>query len=347
MQSLINNISINRFFINLFFVLLLSTSHLIYSQSFSQAPEKPEKAVRVKSTLLPEVATVSENIVYKNNKKGNPIALDIYTPKNASIGKLPVLIYVHGGGWIEGNKVVNADNYLESTVLKLMAKQYAVISINYTLLNDTTHFPLPLEDTKDAIRWVRKNADKYNFDPHNIGIFGASAGAHLSLLAAYTPDNTFLGSPDLSSYSAKVNYVVDHYGPADLNHLFHTRLGVIPVSMIGMISKKIVSLQQNLVKGLSGYDIKKDQDKAIDYLKTISPVIYAETGVPTLIVQGNKDKIVPLSQSKKLYRKLKRAKIQTSLIVIDNGVHSFSTTDKDTLDKMTDQMVDFIVSQKK
>ncbi|PWN63606.1 alpha/beta hydrolase [Chryseobacterium phosphatilyticum] len=339
----INNISICRFFTNLLFVLFLTSFQFTFSQSFSQSPAKVQ---HVKSTLLPEIATISENIVYKTSKRGDSLSLDLYTPKNFS-GTLPVLIYVHGGGWIEGSKAVYADNYLETTIAKLIAKQYAVISINYTLLNDSTHFPLPLEDTKDAVRWVRKNAEKYNFDIHNIGLFGASAGAHLSLLAAYTPDNAFIGSPLLSSYSAKVNYVVDHYGPADLNKLFLTRLGTIPVAIVGMISKKIVSLQQGLVKGLSGYDLKKDQDRAIDYLKTISPVTYTKTGVPTLIVQGNKDKIVPLSQSKKLYRKLRKAKIESSLITIDNGVHSFSTTDKATLDKMTDQTVDFIVSQKK
>ncbi|BAP30231.1 esterase/lipase [Chryseobacterium sp. StRB126] len=268
-------------------------------------------------------------------------------PKNVSVEKIPVLIYVHGGGWIEGNKEIHADNYVENTIKKLTTRQYAIISINYTLLNKNTHFPLPLEDTKDAVRWVRKNAEKYNFDTNNIGLFGASAGAHLSLMAAYSPDNTFKGSPELSPYSAKVNYVIDHYGPADLNKLFHTKLGTIPVSLVKMISKKIVDLQQGLVKGISGYDLNKDQDGATEYLKTISPVNYTSTAVPTLIVQGNQDKIVPLSQSKKLYRKLKRANIETSLLVIDKGVHSFSTTDKDTLDKMTDQMVDFIISQKK
>ncbi|PKF73752.1 alpha/beta hydrolase [Chryseobacterium sp. PMSZPI] len=344
MESSTNNISNYRFFTNLFFILILSVSNLFYSQSFSQ---NPTKTPPIKSTLLPEIATVTEDVVYKTGKKGNPLALDLYMPKNTSAEKLPVLIYVHGGGWIEGNKTVHSDDYLEMTIVKLMAKQYAVISINYTLVNDSTHFPLPLEDTKDAIRWVRKNAEKYNFDTNNIGIFGASAGAHLSLMAAYTPDNTFIGNPDLSPYSAKVNYVIDHYGPVDLNKLFHTGLGTIPVFMIGTISKKIVHLQQGLVKGLSGYDIKKDQQSAIDYLKTISPATYTDNGVPTLIVQGNKDKIVPLSQSKKLYRRLKRAKVQTSLIVIDKGVHGFSTTDKNELDQMTDQMVDFIVSQKK
>ena len=345
MKSSKNNISIYRFFTNLFFVLLLSSSHLFFSQSFSQVPNQTPP---VKSTLLPEIANLSEDIVYKTNRKGNAVKLDVFTPKNAPSDQLlPVLIYVHGGGWIEGDKIIHSDNYVETTIAKLMAKQYAVISINYTLLNDSTHFPLPLEDTKDAVRWVRKNAGQYHFDTNNIGLFGASAGAHLSLLVAYTPDNTYLGNPELSSYSAKVNYVIDHYGPADLNKLFHTKLGTIPVAMIGLMSKKIVSLQQNLVKGLSGYDLKKNQERAINYLETISPVNFVSGGVPTLIVQGNNDKIVPLNQSKKLHRKLNRAKIQNSLIIVDGGIHGFGTTDKAYLDQLTDQMVDFILSQKK
>ncbi|REC46782.1 alpha/beta hydrolase [Chryseobacterium pennipullorum] len=338
------NISHYRFFTNLFFILFLNFSHLSFSQNF---PQTPVKALPVKSTLLPDIAHVSEDIVYKTNRNGAPVALDLFIPKSKSEDKLPVMIYIHGGGWVEGDKIIHADNYVETTIAKLLAKQYAVISINYTLLNSSIHFPLPLEDTKDAVKWVRKNAEKYHFDTSNIGLFGASAGAHLALLAAYTPDDTFMGSPELSSYSAKVNYVIDHYGPTDLNKLFHTRLGTIPVAMIGLMSKKIVSLQQNLVKGISGYDIQKDQDSAIQYLKTISPVNFVSGGVPTLIVQGTKDKIVPLSQSKKLYHKLKRAEVHTSLIIIDNGVHGFRTTDKTDLDKVTDQMVDFIVSQKK
>ncbi|MGH1520454.1 alpha/beta hydrolase fold domain-containing protein [Chryseobacterium sp. JK1] len=344
MNSSINNISNYRFFTNLFFVLFLSISNSFFSQNFSQTLVKTPP---VKSTLLPEIANITEDITYTINRKGSPVKLDVFTPKNALTEKLPVLIYIHGGGWVGGDKIIHADNYVETTIAKLMAKKYAVVSINYTLLNDSTHFPLPLEDTKDAIRWVRKNAEKYNFDTHNIGLFGASAGAHLALMAAYTPDNTYIGNPELSSYSAKVNYVIDHYGPADLNKLFHTRLGTIPVAMIGLISKKIVSLQQDLVKGLSGYDVKKDQGRAIEYFKTISPVYFVSEAVPTLIVQGNSDKIVPLSQSKKLYRKLKRAKVQTSLIVVDKGVHGFGTTDKAYLDKLTDEMVDFVVSQKK
>lgn len=340
MKSLLNNISIYRFSINLFFVIFLGLSSLIYSQNQIE-PITP------KSSLLPKISAVSENIIYKNNAKGIPVSLDIYTPKTGSDAKVPVVIYVHGGAWVKGDKTVRDGSYIETFISKLLDKKYAVISIDYTLLNDSIHFPLPLQDTKDAVRWIRKNADRYRFDTDNIGFFGTSSGAHLSMLAAYTPDNEFAGSPELSSYSAKVNFVINHYGPSDMNKLLHTRLGKVPVFFFGLAAKKIVDLRTDLVRGLSGYDIKKEKRKVIGYFKTISPITYVPGGVPTLIVQGNKDKVVPMKQSRKLHRKLRRENIQNNLIIVENGVHGFGTTDKAYMDRLTDQMVDFIVSQTK
>lgn len=231
MKSLINNISIYRFLINLFFVIFLGVSGLSYSQNQIE-PITPE------SRLLPKISAVSENIIYKTNTKGTPVTLDIYTPKAGSDDKLPVVIYVHGGAWVKGDKIVRDGSYIETFIAKLLDKKYAVVSIDYTLLNDSIHFPLPLQDTKDAVRWVRKNADRYRFDPDNIGFFGTSSGAHLSMLAAYTPDNEFASSPELSSYSAKVNFVINHYGPSDMNKLLHTRLGKVPVFFFGLAAKK-------------------------------------------------------------------------------------------------------------
>ncbi|KIC64733.1 alpha/beta hydrolase [Chryseobacterium taiwanense] len=338
MKSLNHNI-IYRFFTNLFFISLLGLFNLTFSQNQIQK-QSP------KSILLPEKAKVYENIAYKiNNEK--PILLDIYTPKNTSSEKLPVLIYVHGGGWVAGDKTIHADTYIENTILKLVEKNYAVISIEYTLVSETVHFPLPIQDTKDAIRWVRKNAEKYNFDTNNIGIFGASAGSHLTMLAAYTNDNEFVGNPELSGYSAKVNYVVNNFGPADMNKLLHTRAGKIPVFFINLFAKNIVELRSKIVLGISGYDIKKDKRKIVEYFKTISPVSYVNNGVPTLILQGNKDKIVPIQQSKKLNKELKKENIASTLMIVEDGTHGFGTTDKAYLEKLSNEMVDFIVAHKK
>lgn len=339
MKSLNHNISY-RFLTNLFFILFLGIFNLGFSQN--QLEQQAQKSV-----LLPEKTLVYENVAYKTGNNEKPILLDIYKPKNSSSEKLPVLLYVHGGGWVGGEKTIHADTYIENTILKLVEKNYVVISIEYTLVSETVHFPLPIQDTKDAIRWVRKNAEKYNFDTNNIGIFGASAGAHFAMLAAYTNDNEFVGNPELSEYSAKVNYVVNNFGPTDLNSLLHTRAGKIPVFFINLFAKNIVELRSKIVLGISGYDIKKDKRKIVEYFKTISPISYVDNGIPTLILQGNKDKVVPMQQSKKLNKKLKKENIATTLTIVEDGVHGFRTTDKAYLEQLSDEMVNFIVSHKK
>lgn len=339
MKSFKSNVISHRFSLNLFFILFLSISSLVSSQNQLQ-PQTP------KSILLSEKITSLENIFYKTNKEGS-IALDIYSPKTHPLEKHPVLIYVHGGGWVGGDKVIHADSYIENIILKLVEKEYIVISINYTLVNKDVHFPLPIQDTKDAIRWVRKNADKYHFDTNNIGLFGASAGAHLSLLAAYTEDNEFIGAPELAPYSAKVNYVVNNFGPTDLNKLLHTRVGKVGAFFVSLFSKKIVDLREKLILGISGYDIKKDKRKVIDYFDTLSPVTYVNNATPTLILQGNKDKIVPLKQSEILQKELDQKEVKNKLTIVEGGIHGFGTTDKAYLNQLVDEMVDYIVSQKK
>jgi len=290
---------------------------------------------------------LTKNIIYKTNSLGKPVSLDLYRPKNQTAEKLPVVVYVHGGAWAKGDQVVRADNYIERFILKLVEKNYAVISIDYTLVSETVHFPVPIEDTKDAVRWVRKNAAQYHFDPDNIGFFGASSGAHMSLLAAYTPDSEYMGSPELSSYSAKVNYVVDNFGPTDLNKLLRTRLGKVPVTIVGWFFKPIVEIREKLVYGISGYDINKEKRKAIDYLETVSPINDTEGGIPTFILHGDKDKVAPLKHSKKLVRKLKKQNVEATLVVVKDGVHGFGKTDRAYMDRLTDQMVQFIAAHKK
>ena len=338
MNSFNQNI-IYRFSVSLFFVFFLG----FFNTASAQNQIEPETQ---KSFLLPEKTMVSENIIYKTNENGKPIQLDIYRPKNNSSEKLPVVLYVHGGGWAQGDKIIRADSYIENTILKLIQKNYAVLSIDYTLISPEIHFPLPIQDTKDAVRWVRKNADKYNFDPENIGLFGASAGSHLSMLAAYTSENEFKGSSELSGYSAKVDYVVNNFGPTDMNKLLHTRMGKIPVFFVGVFMKNIVDLRQKIILGMSGYDINKDKRKVVQYFKTISPITYTNTAIPTLILQGDKDKIVPMKQSKKLHKKLNKKNIQNTLTIVEDGNHGFRSTDKTYLNQLTDEMENFIVSQK-
>lgn len=329
MNLFIRNTDIYRFFMNLFFIFFFSVSL---------------SAQTSKSILLQQKTAVSENITYKKDDKGKDLQLDIYRPKNSAGKQLPVVIFLHGGAWALGDKVIAPDNYVEQTILKLTEKNYAVLSVNYRLVSDDTHFPGPVEDCKDAVRWVRKNADQYGFDPENIGLWGVSAGAHISLLSAYTPDNEFVGDPQLSKYSGKVSYVVDNFGPTDMNRLLHTRAPQPLLFLVGRIAPKIIDIRTKIAKGMTGYDIKTERKKVIDLCKTISPLYYTQNTVPTLILHGNKDKIAPIRHSKRLNRMLKKAGTEYSFIIVKKGDHGFKTTDAAYQNELNTAMVDFIVS---
>ena len=332
MNSMTNSTTFSRFFLSLFFIFFFSAS--IFAQTS-------------KSILLQQKTAVSENITYKKDDKGKDLQLDIYRPKNSTNDKLPVVIFLHGGAWALGDKVIAPDNYVEQTILKLTEKNYAVLSVNYRLVSDDTHFPGPIEDSKDAVRWVRKNAEKYGFDSENIGYWGVSAGAHLSLLSAYTPENEFVGDPELSTYSGKVNYVVDNFGPTDINRLLHTRAPKPLLFIVGLISKKIIDIRTKIAKGITGYDIKTERKKVIEICKTASPINYTQNTVPTLILHGNKDKVAPIRHSKRLRKMLKKKQTENSLIIVKKGDHGFKTIDVTYQNELNDAMVSFIIAHKK
>ncbi|MGO4709341.1 alpha/beta hydrolase fold domain-containing protein [Chryseobacterium sp. 2TAF14] len=323
-----------RFLKSLFFLFLITISTFGFSQ-------------KQKSTILFKKADVSENVAYKTDEAGKNIQLDIYRPKNTETEKLPVVMYVHGGAWVEGDKIITANNYIEDTALKLLEKNFVVISINYRLVSEDIHFPAPIQDTKDAVRWVRKNAEKYHFDENNIGMWGVSAGAQLSLLSAYTEDQDFVGDPQLSKYSAKVNYVVDNFGPTDMNRLLHTKAPKPLLFIVGLISKKIINIRTKLAKGITGYDIKTERKKVIEACEKISPLSYTQNTVPTLILHGNKDKVAPLRHSKRLRKALKKTDTQNSLIIVKKGNHGFKNVEETYQNELNNKMIDFIVSQKK
>ncbi len=90
---------------------------------------------------------------------------------------------IHGGGWLTGSK----EN--QRTMAQHLAKNgYAAIAANYTLGLEAP-YPAGVIDLKDAIRWMRKNANKLHINPDKIAVLGASSGAHLATLIAVTPNS--------------------------------------------------------------------------------------------------------------------------------------------------------------
>ncbi len=130
---------------------------------------------------------------------------DIYLPTSAA-APIPVVIWLHGGGWRFGDRHLAPD-----LALFAQSSGLAVVSIDYRL-SDEAKFPAPVEDVKTAVRWVRSVAPNFGFDQHHVGLWGSSAGAHLAACAALSQEQDFLGD-EHSGFSSAVQGVVDGYGP--------------------------------------------------------------------------------------------------------------------------------------
>ena len=116
-----------------------------------------------------------ENVSYGSCDKWH--LLDLYRPKDAE-GKLPVLLNIHGGAWVYGDKKVYAPY-----CMYLVTQGFAVVNASYRLAPKHT-FPAPLEDVGAMVEWVVDHAEEYGLDVSNLFFVGDSAGAHLA--TAYT-----------------------------------------------------------------------------------------------------------------------------------------------------------------
>ncbi len=133
-------------------------------------------------------------------RDGEPILADVYIPK--SVGPHPAVILVHGGYWRFGNK-----SNMANEAKHLAQRGYVAISVDYRLA-PADKFPAQIHDVKSAIMWSRENAATYAIDVDNIGIYGYSAGAHLSLLAGMTDPSAGLEGPDAGTFSSEVQAIV-------------------------------------------------------------------------------------------------------------------------------------------
>jgi acetyl esterase/lipase len=219
--------------------------------------------------------------------------LDLYLPEQAE-GRLPLIVWIHGGAWLGGSKE-------GCPAVPLTAKGYAVASINYRLSQHAI-FPAQIEDCKAAIRWLRANATKYRLDPDHIGVWGASAGGHLVAMLGTTGSVKELeGSGGNLDQSSRVQCVVDWFGPTDL------------LTMAGSHNNP-ASPESRLVGG----SVQENKDKA----RKASPMTYvSKDATPFLIMHGDQDNTVPPGQSEELTEALKKVGVEVKLVMVKGNGH--------------------------
>jgi len=264
--------------------------------------------------------TFLKDIPYKIAEK-DTVKLDIHLPKQKVYDKSPVVVFIHGGAWAQGDKEIKY-HYTEGIKDTLQENGYTVVAINYRLVSKTVDIAEQLNDCKDAILWVADNADEYNFDTENIGLWGESAGAHLALMTAF--------STDKNNELSEIRFILDNFGPTDLNKVLKTNASWFTRKTYKMLLPKLYDIREKLILAMTSFDINTNKEEAIAVARQYSPIEHLQTApkIPILILHGNRDFIVPFKQSKKLHRELNKVAVTNKLIKVKKGNHGFTKTDK-------------------
>lgn len=259
----------------------------------AQTPEV-RKTNAKQAAALPAGVRVERDLEYTSRGEQRML-LDLYLPEKRSDKPLPVVVWVHGGGWNAGSK-----DRCPATFLA--AEGFAVASINYRLSQEA-RWPAQIDDCREAIRWLRREAKARGFDAEHIGVWGGSAGGHLVALLGT------LDVPTDEATSSRVQAVCDWYGPSDLL--------TMPPNVLSPGKTEADLAKANGAQLLGG--IVRDRP---ELARRASALYQASAGdAPFLIMHGDEDPQVPLEQSTRLHAALKAAGVESTLEVLPGGGH--------------------------
>ncbi|MCF8359387.1 MAG: alpha/beta hydrolase [Prolixibacteraceae bacterium] len=152
--------------------------------------------------VVPESVSVKRDLVYACHN-GHDMHIDIYSPHKMD-KPAPAVVLVHGGGWISGNKKMEAP-----LAIYLAQQGFVAATVEYRLSPEAL-YPAAVFDIKTAIRWLRKNAPELNINPEKIAVSGTSAGGQLAaLIGATNGSGMYIDSTRYMDYSSKVQAVID------------------------------------------------------------------------------------------------------------------------------------------
>ncbi len=267
------------------------------------------------------------------------LSLDIYTPTTAIQGRSPVALYIHGGAWIVGTKESINFNRVNEAINNLRASGYTIISMDYTLARpNTPPFPACLEDVADALAWVVREAELRDWDTNNIGLIGESAGAHIAMMLAYAgPESFNQDCPEVD-----LRYVVDIYGPNQLDGIFTMPTAESYYALLEHLPTPISS-RIDLTRSIFGFDPDQDTLRARRYMDLYSPYNYCHSSVPpTLIIQGDLDRLVPVRQSLTLKARLDSLSVYNEMLILKDVDHGFIGASAEQKTEIQELILSFI-----
>jgi acetyl esterase/lipase len=220
--------------------------------------------------------------------------MDIYLPAGRSTDSTILLVLIHGGAWLEGDKH-DFDSIV--TILEGLLPGDAIANINYRLATQTSnHFPAQEEDANNVIQYLERQDSAYQIS-HNIIVLGASAGAHLAMLEGYKHND------------GNIKAVVDFYGPTDLADMYNTATDTTVRWGLSILLNGTPATNASLYQ----------QSSPINFVTAQSP--------PTFIAHGGLDSLVNISQSIALKNKLQSLSVPVQMVVYPKEGHGWGGPD--------------------
>jgi acetyl esterase/lipase len=202
----------------------------------------------------------------------------------------------------------------------LVAQGHLVMDVDYRLYPEADISSM-VGDVKRAIVWIKRNATRLGIDSDRVVLAGASAGGHLSQLAAYAPNEPSLTPDDVRGADLSVRGVVSYYGPSDLfavyRHTSQQRL---------RLAKPTQTASHYRLKDAGRLDLLLGghPDEVPDAYTMASPITHVHSGCPpTLLIQGESDWITPVDATRELHRRLVNAGVPSVNVVLPHTNHGF------------------------
>jgi acetyl esterase/lipase len=260
------------------------------------------------------------DVVY-GRKHGMALTTDVFTPKTGANGA--AVVWVFSGGWFSAHEAINT-----TLINEFLRRGYTVFAVVH---GSQPRFTIPeiLKDMNRAVRYIRYHAADYHIDPDRIGITGASAGGHLSLMQGTAGDAGDSNARDpIDKVSSRVQAVGCFFPPTDF--LNYGKPGENAVGRGILAGFKPAFDFQEQDPQTKCFRPITDEARINEIGRQISPFYHASADdPPTLIIHGDADKLVPIQQAQVILDKLKAAGVETKLVIKPGAQHGWPDFVKD------------------
>lgn len=262
-------------------------------------------------TSFPGGITLSSDVIFSTVTGFRPLRLDLY--RDAKAGPRPLVIYVHGGGWVAGNtRAAGAISDFPAALAGLAAEGFTVASLEYRLAGEAPH-PAQIQDVRAAIRFLKANATRFGIDPARIAVWGGSAGGHLAALAATSCNDGGFDVKPAPAGDTCVQAAAIWYGVFDFAPIL-ARQG----------QPGAPAAENQLLRC-------KPADCPAERVANASPAhFFSAKSPPFLLIHGINDSTVPVEQSRLAEAQLQALRVPVTAIYIANVDHSFLGADAAT-----------------